>query len=77
MWQKADAGGAATPTRALTTDRTERDRMAAFGIQAESAKATGLKLARSKWTKLGLALLILNEIRGLAVVGSLVYAYFR
>lgn len=51
--------------------------MAAFDIQAESAKATGLKLARSKWTKLGLALLILNEIRGLAVVGSLVYAWWR
>jgi hypothetical protein len=27
--------------------------------------------------KLGLALLILNEIRGLAVVGSILYAYFR
>lgn len=30
-----------------------------------------------KWAKVGVALLILNEIRGLTVVGSVVYAYFR
>jgi hypothetical protein len=34
-------------------------------------------VAKSKWAKLGLALLILNEIRGLAVVGSIVLAWAK
>lgn len=33
-------------------------------------------LLRSKWGKAGLALIVLNEIRGVAVVASIVTAYF-
>jgi hypothetical protein len=34
-------------------------------------------LSRSKWAKAGLALVILNEIRGVFVVASIGLAYFR
>lgn len=35
------------------------------------------KLFKSKWGKLGIGLVILNEIRGLAVVGAILLAWFR
>lgn len=51
--------------------------MAVFDIQAESVKTTWRKLLKSKWAKAGLALVILNEIRGVVVVASIGLAYFR
>lgn len=38
----------------------------------------GIKnLFRSKWGKLGLALIILNEIRGVMVVAPIVWAWMK
>jgi hypothetical protein len=60
----------------------ERDQMAAFSIHPESVLARFWRdqghapVNLGKWAKVGLVLLILNEIRGLAVVGGVVYAWW-
>lgn len=48
--------------------------MAVRSLGAPAPKIT--KLFRSKWAKAGLALIILNEIRGLIVVGSILWARY-
>lgn len=37
---------------------------------------TAGRLVRSKWAKAGLTLIILNEIRGLAVVATILWSWY-
>lgn len=80
VWQNAGAGEVAASTRTLTTDRMERDQMAAVVIHPESVFARFWRdeghasaAPSSKWANYAVALFILNEIRGMIVAGSVAW----